>query len=49
MKTLYGKKPESMDELDWKELEVKTMAIIKLFLANDVMYHVMDDESSMAI
>ena len=45
MKALYGTKPESMEEVDWKELEAKAVAVIRLCLANDVMYHVMDDES----
>ena len=45
MKVLYGMKSESMKEADWKELEAKVVAVIKLCLADDVMYHVMDDES----
>ena len=45
VKALYGTKPESMEEVDWKELEAKAMAVIRLCLADDVIYHVMDDES----
>ena len=45
VKALYGKQPEGMDDLDWKELEAKAMATIRLCLADDVMYHVMDEES----
>ena len=49
MKALYGKRLESMDELDWKDLEAKAVTIIRLCLADDVMYHCMDDESSMVV
>ena len=35
--------------MDWKDLKVKTVATIKLCLADDVMYHVMDKESLAAI
>ena len=49
MKVLYGKKLESTDELNWKELEVKVVAIIMFCLADDVMYHVVDDESPVIV
>ena len=45
VKALYGKQPEGMDDLDWKELEAKAVATIRLCLADDVMYHVIDEES----
>ena len=45
MKALYEMKSESMDEADWNVLEEKVVAVIKLCLVDDVMYHVMDDES----
>ena len=45
VKALYGKQPEGMNDIDWKNLEAKTLATIRLCLANDVMYHVMDKES----
>ena len=45
VKALYGMKPKSMDVADWKELETKVVVIIRFCLANEVMYHVMDDES----
>ncbi|RVW13664.1 Retrovirus-related Pol polyprotein from transposon TNT 1-94 [Vitis vinifera] len=35
-----------MNDIDWKDLEVKTVTTIKLCLADVVMYHVMDEESS---
>ena len=49
VKALYGTKPESMKVADWKELEVKVVAIIRLCMADDVMYHVMDDKSPVKI
>jgi hypothetical protein len=42
VKALYGTKPEEMADIDWKELEVKAVATIRLCLGDDVMYHVMD-------
>ncbi|KAL6327919.1 hypothetical protein AAG906_027330 [Vitis piasezkii] len=35
--------------MNWKDLKAKTATTIKLCLANDVMYHVMDEESPTAI
>jgi hypothetical protein len=49
VKALYGTKPEGMSDIDWKELEAKTMTTIRLCLGDDVMYHVMTEESSTAI
>ena len=49
VKVLYGKQPEEMDDMDWKDLEAKVAATIRLCLADDVMYHVMDEESLAAI
>ena len=45
VKALYGSKPEGIADIDWKELEVKAVATIRLCLEDDVMYHVMDEES----
>ena len=45
MKALYGTKSEGMANIDWKELEAKAVATIQLCLGDDVMYHVMDEES----
>ena len=45
VKALYGLKLEGMADIDWKELEAKAVAIIWLCLGDDVMYHVMDEES----
>ena len=49
VKALYRKQPEGMNNMDRKDLEAKAAAIIRLCLANDVMYHVMDEESLAAI
>ena len=49
VKALYGKQPEGMDDMDWKDLEAKAVATIRLCLADGVMYHVMDEESPAAI
>ena len=49
VKALYGTKPEGMIDIDWKELEVKTMATIRICLGDDVMYHVLDEESPVAV
>ena len=49
VKALYRKQPKGMDDMDWKDLEAKAEAMIRLCLADDVMYHVMDEESPVAI
>ena len=49
MKALYEKQPEGMNDMDWKDLEAKVAATIRLRLADEVMYHVMDEESPAAI
>ncbi|KAL6315085.1 hypothetical protein AAG906_030939 [Vitis piasezkii] len=41
--------PKRMNDVDWKDLEAKVAATIKLCLADDVMYHVMDEESPTTI
>ena len=38
-----------MDNMDWKDLEAKVATTIRLCLADDVMYHVMDEESPTTI
>jgi hypothetical protein len=45
MKVLYGMKLEEMADIDLKELEAKAVATIRLCLGDDVMYHIMDEES----
>ncbi|RVW71367.1 Retrovirus-related Pol polyprotein from transposon TNT 1-94 [Vitis vinifera] len=34
-----------MNDIDWKDLEAKVAKTIRLYLDDDVMYHVMDEES----
>jgi hypothetical protein len=49
VKALYGTKLDDMPDIDWKELETRAVATILLCLGDDVIYHVMDEESSAAI
>ena len=49
MKALYEMTIKGMLDIDWKDLEAKAMATIRLFLEDDVMYHLMDEESSTTI
>ena len=49
VKALYRLKPEGMSDIDWKELEAKVVATIRLCLGDNVMYHVMDEESPAAV
>ena len=49
MKALYEMTIKGMPDIDWKDLEAKAMATIWLFLEDDVMYHLMDEESSTTI
>jgi hypothetical protein len=45
VKVLHGMKPEGMADIDLKELEAKAVATIQLCLRDDMMYHVMYEES----
>jgi hypothetical protein len=45
VKALYGTKLDDMPDIDWKELEARAVATIRLCLGDDVMYRVMDEES----
>ena len=51
VKALYGKarKPETMTDDEWEELNMKVVSTIRLCLAVDIMYDVMDDVSTAAI
>ena len=49
VKVLYETKLEGMADRDWKELEAKAVATIWLCLGDDVIYHVMDEESLAAV
>jgi hypothetical protein len=49
VKLLYRTKPKGMADINWKELEVKAVATIRLCQGGEVMYHVMDEESLTAV
>jgi hypothetical protein len=46
VKVLYKKHREEMNDVYWQKLKARVVAIIKLCLDDDVMYHVIDEESS---
>jgi hypothetical protein len=46
VKALYEKQLKGINDIAWQELEARVMTTIRLCLDNDVMYHVMDKESS---
>ena len=45
LKALWAKKPEGMDDLDWEELQQRATGTIRLCLADEIMYQVMDIKS----
>lgn len=45
LKALYRKKLIVMDNIEWEEYEIKVVASIRLYLADDVMYQVIDKKS----
>ena len=51
VKALYGKarKPETMTDDEWEELDMKVVSTICLCLADELMYDVMDDVTTAAI
>jgi hypothetical protein len=51
VKALYRKikKPEKMTDDEWEELDMKAVSIIRLLLANEVMYDVMEGNSTTGI
>ena len=51
VRALYGKakKPETMTDEEWEELNMKAANTIRLCLADELMYDVMDDVSTAAI
>ena len=49
MKALRGKQPGGMDVRGWKDSETRVVSTIRMCLADEVMYHVMDKESPAAI
>ena len=46
MKAFTGKQPDIMKDIAWKYSEMRVVSTIKMCLADKVMYHVMDEESS---
>jgi hypothetical protein len=49
VKVLYEMKPNGIAVIDWKELEAKAVATNRLCLGDDMMYHIMDEESLAAV
>ena len=49
MKALRGKQPGGMDVTRWKDSETRVVSTIRMCLADEVMYHVMDEESPAVI
>ena len=51
VKALYGKarKPETMTDDEWEELDMKAVSTIRLCLADELMYDVLNDVSTAAI
>ena len=49
MKALSGKQLNGMYVTDWKDSKTRIVSTIRMCLANEVMYHVMDEESLVAI
>jgi hypothetical protein len=49
VKALYRTKPEGIADINWKELEAKAVATIRLCPRDDVMYHVIDEESPVVV
>lgn len=40
---------EGHEKTEWKELEMKAVATIRLYLSDEVIYHVMDEDSSVTV
>jgi hypothetical protein len=51
VKALYGKtkKPEKMTDDEWEELDMKAVSTIRLLLADEVMYDVVEENSTAGI
>ena len=51
VKALYGKarKPETMTDDEWEELDMKAVSTIRLCLADELMYDVLNDVSTAAM
>jgi len=49
MKALYEKQLEGINDINWEELEAKVVATIRICPDDDMMYHIMDEESLVSI
>ena len=49
VRALTGKQPEKTSDDDWEELQMKVVSTIRLCLADEVLYQVMEEESSAGI
>ena len=49
VKALSGKQPEGMNVTDWKDSETRATSTIRMCLVDEVMCHVMDEESPVEI
>ena len=49
LKALKEKKPDSLKDDEWEEMQEKAASMIQLFLTNEVIYHVIDLKSSQEI
>ena len=49
MNELIGKHLEGMNDMEWKDSKTRLALTIRMCLANEVMYHVMDKESPTTI
>ena len=49
MKALSGKQLKGMNAIDWKDSETRAASTIRMCLADEAMYHVMDEESPEAV
>lgn len=45
VKALMGQKPEGIKNSNWKEMLAKTIATIHICLADEILHHVMDEDS----
>ena len=45
VKVLAGKQLEGTNDTEWKDSETRVASTIRMCLANEVMYHAMDEES----
>ncbi|XP_057983777.1 uncharacterized protein LOC131168408 [Malania oleifera] len=49
VKVVYGVQLDGMNGANWKEMEAKMVPTIRLCMANDVLYNIMEEDSLVAI